>query len=480
MYLFLPSWRATMSSKRLADEDYNNYSSAEASPNEEFPDELFNAPSPTVGEYERLGEQSGTKWYHSLIHLLKGNIGTGLLGLPLAVKNAGLVLGPISLLVMGIVAVHCMNLLVKCAHYLSQRMRKSFLDYGDTMMFGLQQTPVSWLQTHSLWGRRLVDFFLIVTQLGFCCVYFVFLAENIKQVVEAANGTTNNCHSNVTVVMTNSMDSRLYMLSCLPFFILLVFIRNLKCLSYFSMAANIAMLVSLIIIYQYIIPTIPDPRGLPYLAGWKTYPLFFGTAIFAFEGIGVILPLENKMKKPKQFPFVLYLGMAIVTLLYLSLGTLGYLRFGEHIQASITLNLPNCWFYQSVKLLYSFGIFITYALQFYVPAEILIPFVVSRVPERWTLCVDLATRAAMVCITCVLAVLIPRLDIVISLVGSVSSSALALIIPPLLEIATFYGEGLSGWAIAKDILISLFGIIGFVVGTYVSIWELVSPAAPST
>ncbi|PIO25435.1 hypothetical protein AB205_0051930 [Aquarana catesbeiana] len=135
---------------------------------------------------------------------------------------------------------------------------------------------------------RLVGFFLILTQLGFCCVYFVFLADNIKQVVEAANATSNDCSSNVTVVLKESMDSRLYILSFLPFLILLVFMRNLRYLSFFSLLANVAMLGSVVMIYQYIGRDIPDPTHLSYAASWKTYPLFFGTAIFAFEGIGVV------------------------------------------------------------------------------------------------------------------------------------------------------------------------------------------------
>lgn len=56
-----------------------------------------------------------------------------------------------------------------------------------------------------------------------------------------------------------------------------------------------------------------------------------------------VLPLENKMKNPRQFPVILYVGMTIVTILYISLSVLGYLRFRADIQASITLNLPNCW-----------------------------------------------------------------------------------------------------------------------------------------
>lgn len=50
------------------------------------------------------------------------------------------------------------------------------------------------------------------------------------------------------------------------------------------------------------------------------------------------------MKDPKKFSLILYVGMAIVTALYVSLGILGYLQFGANIQGSITLNLPNCWY----------------------------------------------------------------------------------------------------------------------------------------
>ena len=75
----------------------------------------------------------------------------------------------------------------------------------------------------------------------------------------------------------------------------------------------------------------------------KQYPLYFGTAIYAFEGIGVVLPLENQMKTPRDmrgWNGVLNTSMTIVTCLYIAVGFFGYLKYGEDVLGSITLNLP--------------------------------------------------------------------------------------------------------------------------------------------
>ncbi|CAL8262231.1 unnamed protein product [Lota lota] len=464
-----------MFSQKMIVENYFGWSS-----NQLHPSPVPPGPSRSQRQYERIGETTGTSFFQTLIHLLKGNIGTGLLGLPLAVKHAGLVLGPISLLCMGIVAIHCMRLLVKCSHHLSERVNRPFLSYGEAVYIGLENVP--WLRRLAPWGRWTVNLFLIITQLGFCCVYFVFLSDNIKQVVEAANATTWDCQvnqNNQTALGGTSFDSRIYMLFFLPAFILLVFTPNLKYLAPLSLLANLLMSCSLVLIYYYSFTNIELPINLPMVGKAKDYPLFFGMAIFAFEGIGVVLPLENNMQKPEGFSMVLYTGMGVVTFLYISLGTVGYMCFGDTIAGSITLNLPNCWMYQIVKLLYSFGIFITFALQFYVPAEIMVPPVVDRVSgRRRKIAVDLLMRAALVIFTCCLAVLIPELDLVISLVGSVSSSFLALIFPPLLDMLTFQAEGLSPLAIIRNVVISGVGLIGFVTGTYSAVLEIVTRNNP--
>ncbi|XP_054208420.1 proton-coupled amino acid transporter 3 isoform X4 [Homo sapiens] len=125
--------------------------------------------------------EAGLSMMQTLIHLLKCNIGTGLLGLPLAIKNAGLLVGPVSLLAIGVLTVHCMVILLNCAQHLSQRLQKTFVNYGEATMYGLETCPNTWLRAHAVWGRYTVSFLLVITQLGFCSVYFMFMADNLQQ-----------------------------------------------------------------------------------------------------------------------------------------------------------------------------------------------------------------------------------------------------------------------------------------------------------
>lgn len=56
-----------------------------------------------------------------------------------------------------------------------------------------------------------------------------------------------------------------------------------------------------------------------------------------------MLPLENEMKTPKAFGGtfgVLNKAMVVIVFLYVGMGLFGYLKYGDEIEGSITLNLP--------------------------------------------------------------------------------------------------------------------------------------------
>jgi proton-coupled amino acid transporter len=57
-----------------------------------------------------------------------------------------------------------------------------------------------------------------------------------------------------------------------------------------------------------------------------------------------VMPLENSMKNPDHFigKFgILNIAMFIVVLLYGTIGLFGYLKYGNFVKGSVTLNLPD-------------------------------------------------------------------------------------------------------------------------------------------
>ncbi|CAL4241079.1 unnamed protein product, partial [Meganyctiphanes norvegica] len=220
---------------------------------------------------------------------------------------------------------------LKCSRELSSRHNLPPLSYEETAEMCFKYGPKG-VQSWSKVIGYIITSFLILTQLGFCCVYFVFVPQNIKQALEC-------------MIPGGTGISQLGFMACMIVPALLVcFIPSLKYLAPVSMFAGFIQIIGLVFTFYYMVRDLPDiAEPLPAFAGWAKLPLYFGSAIYAFEGIGLVLPLENKMRTPAAFggvSGVLNTGMMTVVLLYCGVGFFGYLEYGSTVQGSITLNLP--------------------------------------------------------------------------------------------------------------------------------------------
>lgn len=59
-----------------------------------------------------------------------------------------------------------------------------YMEYSTVMAESVKRGPIISLRRRSQLAGTLVNIFLWITQLGFCCVYFVFMAVNVRQVSE--------------------------------------------------------------------------------------------------------------------------------------------------------------------------------------------------------------------------------------------------------------------------------------------------------
>lgn len=65
-------------------------------------------------------------------------------------------------------------------------------------------------------------------------------------------------------------------------------IPNLKYLAPCSTIANVCMAVGIGVVLYYALQSVPAISERKYIGDWSTIPLFFGTAIYAFEGIALV------------------------------------------------------------------------------------------------------------------------------------------------------------------------------------------------
>lgn len=87
---------------------------------------------------------------------------------------------------------------------------------------------------------------------------------------------------------------------------------------------------------------------------------------------------------------VLNVSMIVVASLYTGMGFFGYLKYGDGVKGSITLNLHASALNECIRAMFAMAIFLSYSLQMYVPVGLIWP----RIESMFSLSPD-APRTAI-------------------------------------------------------------------------------------
>lgn len=93
----------------------------------------------------------------------------------------------------------------------------------------------------------------------------------------------------------------------------------------------------------------------------------FGFAIFAYEGIGTVLPIQDITRNPEEYPKIVNQVVLTLMILFMGFGFACSNFFGSdvsHVTTVLAL-YPNSWFAWTVKFLFCVNLFFSYPLLLY-------------------------------------------------------------------------------------------------------------------
>lgn len=393
----------------------------------------------------RAADASMTKTFFTL---LKAFVGTGIMFLPKAFNNGGLLFSSLAMVAVSAITMIAFHLLLQC----KARFGGGYGEIG-----------------HAVAGdkmRGLILGSITLSQLGFVCAGIVFVAENLLTFLNAV--TPPGQESPLSTVGLIAIQ----LLILIP----LSWIRNISKLGPVALLADVCILIGVSYIYTYDISALTARGHMHPSVVWfnpEKYTMMIGSAIFTFEGIGLILPIQSSMAEPHKFERLLGLVMLIITLVFTSVGALCYATFGEDTDIEIINNFPqDSKLVNAVQFLYSVAVLVGTPVQLF-PALRIIEgkvFGTARSGKRSlkTKWVKNGFRFCLVVVCGLVSILgTGNLDKFVALIGSAACVPLVYVYPAFLH---WYG-GVAETRAAKvgDWAMMILGVVGMVYTTTVTV-----------
>jgi proton-coupled amino acid transporter len=236
--------------------------------------------------------------FHGTISVVKICIGTGVLALPYAFQQSGIITGVIVLAFVALWNAYTSSILLECATALRKR--------GISLQ--AERSTLSGIARHAtgIWGVYLLDFSLFFTTFGVCTTYQITVGQLLSSAFEGLG------------MPYHPANQQLMMLAAA---ILIYPMTRLKSLEILAKTAGVALLslfISFIIIFAsgYEFPTAAQISPLLYAKSINSFSIFFGIVVFSFGIPAAMFPIQEGMKDPSQFKRSLFAGLGVVYITY--------------------------------------------------------------------------------------------------------------------------------------------------------------------
>lgn len=240
----------------------------------------------------------------------------------------------------------------------------------------------------------------------------------------------------------------------------LALIRSLKHFSTLNLLADGCILLGLIVILAAAMPRLHDviPWEVP-LMKMDSYPLCLGTAAFAFEGIGLVLPMYEGThpKMRKEFKGTMSWTLAGLCSFFILFASVAYVSFGPTTRTVILFNLQMGGLKRlTSQILFCMALICTYPLMLH-PVSKLIEDRLLRGGKTSSMLGEVyseALRISLVVLTMMVAIsCASRLESLVAIVGGLACAPLALAFPPALHHMLVGGEAV------QDFILALLGVL---------------------
>ncbi|KAI4177544.1 MAG: hypothetical protein LQ346_007671 [Caloplaca aetnensis] len=388
------------------------------------------------------GDAGTTK---SFFTLLKAFIGTGIMFLPKAFKNGGILFSSITLITVSLLSCLSFHLLLLCR-------RRYGGGYGEL--------------GSAIGGPKLRSLILAsitLSQIGFVCSGIIFVAENLRSFLNAVS-------PGPTVAIGTKALIAMQLILLIP----LSLIRDISRLGPSAMLADIFIFIGLFYIWYYDISTLATSGMHPsvQLFNPRDFTLTIGSAIFTFEGIGLILPIQSSMKEPSKFPRLLYIVMVIITIIFTSVGALCYATFGYQTRVEIISNYPQTSkLVNAVQFLYSLAVLVGTPVQLFPATRIMETKIFgdgNSGKRSWSTKWKKNAFRTSISVLCGLISILGAsdLDKFVALIGAFACVPLVYIYPAYLH---YRGVARSPWVKAGDLVLCVIGLGAMIYSTVVTL-----------